>query len=371
MPQTLRATPAQFQPTPLGFYTYHTPEEDPLQYRLHLRVLPDETGVLIVNAMSVLRLNPTATYFAWLKMQGKTDDEILSYSLKRYKVEENALKADLERFEQEIRSIVSNPDQAPTLTNTGFDTVSTETPSDLPLRVNFCLTKRWQVQESFDDHELSKDQWKTLIKKTFDAGIPQVIFMGGEPTLRDDLVELLRYTEELGMVSGLLSASPRLYQDPAYLDSLLDSGLDHLIIEFDPQIEQDAKLLKPIFAEDLFTCVRFPVHRQSDLYSWALELMNSGANALSFYAAELDANDQAAYLSQQMTNQGIPIENDLPFPSLSSQKQIVKLFSPEVSEHIPIYYTVWPDGSVTRQDFPNNVSGSLINNDWQELIVKS
>ena len=81
MPQTLRATPAQFQPTPTGFYTYHTPEGQPNQYRLHLRVLPDETGILIVNAASILRLNQTGTYFAWLKMQGKSANEILELSL--------------------------------------------------------------------------------------------------------------------------------------------------------------------------------------------------------------------------------------------------------------------------------------------------
>ena len=38
--------------------------------------------------------------------------------------------------------------------------------------------------------ELTTDQWKALLKKLRRANIPQVTFTGGEPTLRQDLVEL-------------------------------------------------------------------------------------------------------------------------------------------------------------------------------------
>ncbi|NLE84645.1 MAG: radical SAM protein [Chloroflexi bacterium] len=369
MPKQLRVTPATFAPTPLGFYTYHTPEEDPLQYRLHLRVLPDETGILIVNATSVLRLNPTGTYIAWLKMRGMSEQEIVEHSLQRYQIEEAALEHDLRNFNQEIIHIVNNPDQAPNLAETGFDSLSTETPSDVALRVNLCLTDRWEEQAGSDE-ELSTEQWMAIIRKLFDAGIPQVVFIGGEPTLRSDLVDLLSYTEQLGMVSGLLSASPRLYQDPDYLDTLLDSGLDHLILEFDPESKQDLDLLKPIFDQDLFTCIRFPVHYHSESFAWTKELVAAGANAFSFYAAELDAHDQAAHLNHQLTNQGIHIEHDLPFPVYPGLSQQAKLFSPEVSVQEPAYYTVMPDGSLTPQDFPEHSLGSLINTDWHELIVK-
>ncbi len=369
MPQTLRATPAQFQPTPTGFYSYHTPEGQPIQYRLHLRVLPDETGILIVNAASILRLNQTGTYFAWLKMQGKSESEILDLSLQRYQVDQAPLMADLKRFDEEILTIISNPDLAPLMTDTGFDTLSTEKPTDTPLRVNLCLTDRWEGQENSAFGELSTEQWKALIRKTFDAGIPQVIFIGGEPTLRSDLLELLRYTEELGMVSGLLSASPRLFQDLEYLNSLLEGGLDHLILEFDPQGWQDSRQLHQIFDQDLFTCVRFPVHQDSDLYNWAVDLTKAGANALSFYAAELDANDQAAHLNQQLVNKGIMIEHDLPYPLYPARTNpYTKLFSPEVSEHEPAYYTVLPDGSLTTQDTPTNLLGNLLTTDLNEII---
>lgn len=43
--------------------------------------------------------------------------------------------------------------------------------------------------------ELSTDEWKTILQKLRAANVPQVTFTGGEPTLRDDLVELVREAE--------------------------------------------------------------------------------------------------------------------------------------------------------------------------------
>ena len=43
--------------------------------------------------------------------------------------------------------------------------------------------------------ELSTEQWKTILQTLRGSNIPQVTFTGGEPTLRDDLVELVRSAE--------------------------------------------------------------------------------------------------------------------------------------------------------------------------------
>ena len=43
--------------------------------------------------------------------------------------------------------------------------------------------------------ELSTDEWKKVIDTCREAGIPQLTFTGGEPTLRRDLVELVTYAQ--------------------------------------------------------------------------------------------------------------------------------------------------------------------------------
>lgn len=46
-----------------------------------------------------------------------------------------------------------------------------------------------------EEKELSTDEWKAIIDKCKEACIPQLTFTGGEPTMRDDLVELIDYSQ--------------------------------------------------------------------------------------------------------------------------------------------------------------------------------
>jgi MoaA/NifB/PqqE/SkfB family radical SAM enzyme len=54
-----------------------------------------------------------------------------------------------------------------------------------------CLHCYAAGQPYADTPELSTREWQTIIRKCRAAGIPQLTFTGGEPTLRDDLVELV------------------------------------------------------------------------------------------------------------------------------------------------------------------------------------
>lgn len=50
-------------------------------------------------------------------------------------------------------------------------------------------------QELAEEAELSTEDWKKVIDKCRESGIPQVTFTGGEPTMRDDLVELIDHAK--------------------------------------------------------------------------------------------------------------------------------------------------------------------------------
>lgn len=49
-------------------------------------------------------------------------------------------------------------------------------------------------QPSAAKEELTTSQWKLIIDQCRKAGIPQLTFTGGEPTMRDDLAELVEYS---------------------------------------------------------------------------------------------------------------------------------------------------------------------------------
>ena len=50
-----------------------------------------------------------------------------------------------------------------------------------------------QVQAS--EQELSTEEWKAILDKCRKVGIPQVTFTGGEPTMREDLIELIDHAK--------------------------------------------------------------------------------------------------------------------------------------------------------------------------------
>lgn len=74
-------------------------------------------------------------------------------------------------------------------------------------------------------------QWKQVIKQCWDLGIPHIIFTGGEPTLRDDLPELIAFAKSQGQITGLNTNGRRL-ANKDFLKTLVDAGLDHIQITF-------------------------------------------------------------------------------------------------------------------------------------------
>ncbi len=62
-----------------------------------------------------------------------------------------------------------------------------------PLHCRGCYATRQAGMEI--EKALSTAEWKTIIDRCREAGIPQLTFTGGEPTQREDLVELVRHAE--------------------------------------------------------------------------------------------------------------------------------------------------------------------------------
>ncbi|MFA5260341.1 MAG: radical SAM protein [Candidatus Omnitrophota bacterium] len=70
-----------------------------------------------------------------------------------------------------------------------------------------CRCKHCSVSNYFSDADLSRELKTGEIKKVLDEavamGIPKVDYFGGEPLLRADIVELVRYGESLGLYISL------------------------------------------------------------------------------------------------------------------------------------------------------------------------
>ena len=218
-----------------GLYQFRRVEGQ-IKTRLHLRVDPDGTGTLVINASSILHLNPTACQIAYHHLNGSAPMDIQSRI-------QGTFRAAPEDFLEEIQLITAdleafiNADGKPVNTYSGIeiDSPYSHHPS-APYRMDLAVTYRCNNDcphcynaRSRSYPELSTQQWKSIIDKLWQINIPHLIFTGGEPTLRDDLVELIKYAELKGQITGLNTNGRRL-SDNKFLEALVDAGLDHVQI---------------------------------------------------------------------------------------------------------------------------------------------
>jgi radical SAM protein with 4Fe4S-binding SPASM domain len=227
-----QSSAASSQPE-LYHFLIETPGE---KSRVHLRIDPDGSGTLIVNASRIMHLNPTAAWMGKMILDGKGDDEIIRSAKGKWKVESRTLESDLETFHFQLSELL-RPDGACAIHELELDTIApfSARPS-APYRMDLALTYRcnndchhcYNARErSFG--ELDTASWKQVIDKCWQLGIPHIIFTGGEPTLRDDLPELIAHAEGNGQITGLNTNARRL-SDPNFVKRLVDAGLDHVQI---------------------------------------------------------------------------------------------------------------------------------------------
>jgi radical SAM protein with 4Fe4S-binding SPASM domain len=223
---------------PLGSGVYHrrVTDQDGNNYRLHLRVEEGGGGILSINAARILHLNPTATEHAKLILEGKSREEAVRAIRKRYRVGAKQAGADYDKLMNVVESLTKTDEVCPISYLDVSRIEPFSTPVSAPYRMDLALTYRCDngcghcyVSRDRKVAEMDTASWKKVIDRLWDIGIYHVSFTGGEATLRDDLAELVAYTQDIGMVSGLLTNGRRL-ADKKYLKTLVDEGIDYFQI---------------------------------------------------------------------------------------------------------------------------------------------
>ncbi len=203
---------------------------------LQLRVEPDKKGVIVINANTVLYLNETATAYAYYFMQGATEEALLRNIRSIYKVDYENAKMDYEKLVYTISTLAQTEKVCPV---SFLDVKSVEPFTQqysAPLRMDLALTFRCQnscvhcyAGGPHETPELSTSQWKIVIDRLKQIGVFILTFTGGEPTLREDLPELLLHAQNKGMVTGLVTNGRKL-KDKNYVQTLEKAGLDFVQI---------------------------------------------------------------------------------------------------------------------------------------------
>lgn len=376
--QSIKEMYSQKKPIAPGLYCYQSPPAEESPYRLQLRVEKDGKGVLVVNAATILHLNQTAAEFAYHIIQGTDFDTAIDLIAHRYNISSEQIVQDYAEFQNQIQTLIQTPDLDPVM-YLGIereDPYATEISA--PYRLDCALTYAVNMEDPLEsaladrvDRELTTEEWLKIIEKACEIGIPHILFTGGEPTLRTDLPELIQKAEDLGMVTGLLSDGIQLSND-SYRQTLLASGLDHLMLILDPDNLLQWAALTKILPEDLFTTVHLTLKPDSDLEPVIKRLKDMGANALSLSASDPNLAGELENVRNYAAVLQLELIWDMPVPY--SRNNPVSLELAESKEQEPpqgagkAWLYVEPDGDVLpAQGQYDQVLGNLLTDPWDRI----
>ncbi len=226
--------PPAFAP---GLYHYPVVTSEG-RLRLHLRLHPNRTGLLFINAVETIHLPPRTAEMVKLALDGIPRSEALAQlSLAYPAAAPDLLAAEFDRLAAAIGRL-----QQPAAGCRVCDfrlpqpppfSVRAQAPHKADLALHYACNNRcahcYNEPGRRQMPSLSTAQWREVLRRLWDIGVPYVIFTGGEPTLRPDLVELVAYAESLGQITGLNTNGRRL-SDPGLTRALAEAGLDHVQI---------------------------------------------------------------------------------------------------------------------------------------------
>jgi MoaA/NifB/PqqE/SkfB family radical SAM enzyme len=283
--------------------------------------------------------------------------------------------ADFDSFVERIEALVHTPDLDPA-SFLDFERVAPHS-TDSTLRLDCALTYRLpeasQVQYApvkRVDRELTTDEWKTVMDKAWAAGIPHIVFTGGEATLRDDLLMLISHAEENGQVCGLLTDGIKL-ADKAYLDMLLQTGLDHVMVILEPDNPKSWNAIETIVPADLFLTVHFTLTKDNAGESKNIlgKLANLGVQNISLSVADDSLTDDLLDLQGAAASLGLTVRWDMPVPYSMSNPIARETVDDEVPSGAgKTWMYVEPDGDVLpAQGEADKVMGNFLRDEWRKI----
>ncbi len=372
------------KPIQAGVYHFQSPTTAENQYRLHLRVAADGEGLLIINASTILHLNQSATEYAYHFVKETPPEEVVRLMTNRYEINRNDARLDFIDLKQKIRTLLETPDLDPV----SFLDISREDPytgaSAAPYRLDCAITYQLPEKSHPDfapvksvDRELSTEEWEKIINRSWQAGIPHLIFTGGEPTIREDLIDLIICAENNGQVTGLLTDGYKLINDK-FRNELLQSGLDHLLFVLSPTDKTSWNALISILDEDIHTTVHITIKPEitANLPQILAKLKEFGANAISISVSSPSDPKLTQALSNAQTliaESGLPLKWDIPVPYSEHNPISIEL---ETNQELPsgtgkAWFYVEPDGDVLPAQGINQVLGNLLDDDWEGIWHQS
>lgn len=365
---------APIKPLPAGMYQYLSPQDDPRNYRLHLRIEEEGNGVLLINGSTILHINQTAAEYAYYLIKNLSPNEVGQKMNHRYNIDRSQAVQDYLDFSDRIQVLINTPDLDP-VTFLDFDrkqpySGNIQAPYRLDCALTYALPEGNSANNPLSDRvyrELSTGEWFTIFDKAWQAGIPHIVLTGGEATTREDLPELIAHAEKNGQITGLLTDGMRL-QDKAYIRTLLDTGLDHLMFIHQPTEEKCWSALENAIEEDIYVAVHLTIHpgEIETILSTIHQLHALGVKAVSLSTSTPDLKNDLDQTRELLASLKIDLIWNLPVPYSNLNPVHLEIpKAPELAGRAWLY--VEPDGDVLPAQGVQKVAGNFLTDDWEKI----
>lgn len=141
-----------------------------------------------------------------------------------------------------------------------------------PLQCPYCANP---LDFSASKSELTTDEWLKVFEEGRKLGAVQLGFSGGEPLVRQDLVELIKGAREMGYYTNLITSGVGLNETK--VASFREAGLDHIQVSFQAAdesvnnmlagsrkaFEQKLKMAREVKAQGYPMVLNFVTHRHN------------------------------------------------------------------------------------------------------------
>jgi MoaA/NifB/PqqE/SkfB family radical SAM enzyme len=156
-----------------------------------------------------------------------------------------------------------------------------------------------------------------------------------------------------------------------YLNTLLQTGLDHVLLVFQPELPEAWRALEALIAADIFLTVHLTLTRDhgADGRATLERVAALGVRNISLSAADSALAGNLPDLSQKASDLGMTLRWDLPVP----YSQANPVAAETESDHVPsgagnAWLYVEPDGDVLpAQGAPGKALGNLLRDDWKKI----
>jgi radical SAM protein with 4Fe4S-binding SPASM domain len=207
---------------------------------LHFRTHADGSAVLLIDATDAIHLNPTAAHLTRSALDGLSVERAAALLRGAHRGIDWREAVEQAKRVYRLVDCAAHALGCPTCALHDAERAPWfSVPVAAPYKADLALTygcnnacSHCYNRETSGDRRngaLSRRQWRQVLRRLAEIGVPHVIFTGGEPTLCDDLLDLIRAAGRLRFVTGLNTNGRRL-SDARFTASLRAADLDHVQI---------------------------------------------------------------------------------------------------------------------------------------------